>query len=140
MSSLRVFIGRRTDGKTQTSTALETFFYAMTIFPNAQKKAQQELHTVVGSSRLPDYNDWDSLPYLEALLREVLRWRPVFPLGVAHAITDDDVFKGYLIPKGQSLPLQPQRHNAVLCTRTNRLWASRFRYNDQYLVVSICHG
>jgi hypothetical protein len=87
-------------GADTTTTALETFFYAMTIFPDAQKKAQQEIDTVVGSKRLPNYDDWDSLPYTEALLREVLRWRPVLPLGVAHAITEDDVFKGHLIPKG----------------------------------------
>lgn len=75
----------------------------MTISPGAQKKAQEELDAVVGGKRLPNYDDWDSLPYTEALLREVLRWRPVLPLSVAHAITEDDVFKGYLIPKGQSL-------------------------------------
>jgi cytochrome P450 len=79
----------------------------MTICPDAQRKAQEELDVIVGSDRLPDYEDWDSLPYTEALLREVLRWRPVLPLGVAHAITDDDVFKGYLIPKGQSHRLVP---------------------------------
>ncbi|KAF5315270.1 hypothetical protein D9619_007192 [Psilocybe cf. subviscida] len=83
-----------------TTSALQTFFYAMTIYPDAQKKAQQELDAVVGKTRLPNYDDWDSLSYIEALLREVLRWRPVLPLGAPHAITEDDVFKGYLIPKG----------------------------------------
>lgn len=73
----------------------------MTIHPDVQRKAQQELDTVIGSNRLPTYDDWESMPYIEAVLREVLRWRPVTPLGVAHATTDDDVFKGYLIPKGQ---------------------------------------
>ncbi|KAF5314830.1 hypothetical protein D9619_007202 [Psilocybe cf. subviscida] len=90
-------------GADTTTTALETFFYAMTIFPDAQKKAQQEIDIVVGNKRLPNYDDWDSLPYTEALLREVLRWRPVMPLGVAHAITDDDVFCGHLIPKGSMI-------------------------------------
>ncbi|KAF5315269.1 hypothetical protein D9619_007193 [Psilocybe cf. subviscida] len=86
-----------------TATALETFFYAMTICPDAQRKAQQELDAIVGSDRLPNYDDWDSLPYIGALLREVLRWRPVLPLGVAHANTDNDVFKGCLIPKGSNI-------------------------------------
>ena len=72
----------------------------MTVWPSAQRKAQQELDRVVGSDRLPNYDDWESMPYIEALLREVLRWRPTGPLGVAHATTDDDVLKGYLIPKG----------------------------------------
>ncbi|KAF5319657.1 hypothetical protein D9619_008644 [Psilocybe cf. subviscida] len=83
-----------------TTAALEAFFHAMTICPDVQRRAQQELDTVVGSNRLPNYDDWDSMPYIEALVREVLRWKPIAPLGVAHAITEDDTFKGYLIPKG----------------------------------------
>ncbi|KAF5322721.1 hypothetical protein D9619_000358 [Psilocybe cf. subviscida] len=87
-------------GADTTASALQTFFYAMTICPDAQKKAQEELDTVVGANRLPTYDDWNSLPYTEALMRETLRWGPVAPLGVGHAVTEDDVFKGCLIPKG----------------------------------------
>lgn len=70
------------------------------VAPDVQKKAQQEIDRVVGRNRLPTYNDWEFLPYTEAIMREVLRWRPVLPLGVPHRVTVDDIYKGYFIPKG----------------------------------------
>jgi cytochrome P450 len=87
-------------GADTTTSALETFFYAMAISGDVQRKAQQEIDTVVGRDRLPNYDDWPYLPYTEALLREILRWRPVAPLTAAHCTTEDDVFNGYLMPKG----------------------------------------
>ena len=49
--------------------------------PEVQKKAQEELDRVVGNHRLVDYDDQESLPYFAAMMKEVLRWRPVTPLG-----------------------------------------------------------
>jgi cytochrome P450 len=72
----------------------------MATHPLAQKKAQNELDTVIGTHRLPEFQDRPSLPYVEALYREVMRWKPVLPLGVAHAASEDDVYEGYFIPKG----------------------------------------
>lgn len=68
--------------------------------PDIQERAQDEISRIVGSGRLPDLTDRPSMPYLEAVLREVLRWRPPIPLGVPHAIIKDDTYKGYFIPKG----------------------------------------
>ena len=45
----------------------------MALHPDAQKKAQSELDIVVGTDRLPDFSDLDSLPYVNALTAEVLR-------------------------------------------------------------------
>ena len=72
----------------------------MTIHPEAQKKAQAELDAVVGPDRLPTFEDRESLPYLNALLREVLRWHPVTPMGVPRRAVADDEFNGYHIPAG----------------------------------------
>ncbi|KAJ7175915.1 cytochrome P450 [Mycena filopes] len=49
---------------------------------------------ITGTHRLPEFEDRTLLPFVEALYREVLRWRPVLPLA------EDDVYKGYFIPKG----------------------------------------
>lgn len=73
----------------------------MTLFPDAQSRAKQEIDTVIGSEHLISLNDRASLPYVEALLREVVRWRPVTPLSIFHACSSDDIYKGYYIPKGQ---------------------------------------
>lgn len=70
----------------------------MALHPHVQKKAQAELDAVVGAGRLPTHADRECLPYMNAVVKEVLRWHPVGPLGVAHASTADDVYNGYLIP------------------------------------------
>jgi cytochrome P450 len=72
----------------------------MVLFPEAQRKAQKELDDVVGSTRFPEFEDRDNLPYINALCKEVLRWHPIAPLGIAHRVTQDDVFGRYFIPAG----------------------------------------
>lgn len=52
----------------------------MTLYPEVQKKAHEELDSVVGTDRLPVFEDMDRLPYLRALVSEVVRWMPVAPL------------------------------------------------------------
>jgi cytochrome P450 len=49
------------------------FIFAMTLFPEEQEKAQKEIDIVVGRNRLPEFSDRDLLPYLEAVMQEVLR-------------------------------------------------------------------
>ena len=79
---------------------MRAFFLAMAMHPAVQQKAQEELDRVVGGDRLPDFDDRNSLPYVNALLKEVLRWHIVLPLGVPHRATADDEYNGYFIPKG----------------------------------------
>lgn len=53
----------------------------MQLYPEVQRKAQEELDRVVGTDRLPRLADRPNLPYIEAIIKEVLRWNPVSPLG-----------------------------------------------------------
>ena len=55
-------------------TLLLTFFIAMTLHPEVYKKAQDEMDRVVGDGRLPDFDDRESLPYLECILKETYRY------------------------------------------------------------------
>ncbi|KAH7884762.1 cytochrome P450 [Phlebopus sp. FC_14] len=82
------------------SSTLHSFILAMLLYPEVQAKAQAEIDSVIGSSRLPHFDDRPSLPYIDAILRELLRWNPVVPLGIPHATSSDDVYEGYYIPKG----------------------------------------
>lgn len=63
------------------TSTVHAFFLAMVLFPEVQVKAQAELDTVVGRERLPSFSDRDSLPYVNAVWKEVLRWHTVVPLG-----------------------------------------------------------
>ncbi|OJA19807.1 hypothetical protein AZE42_12300, partial [Rhizopogon vesiculosus] len=87
-------------GADTTVSSIYAFFLAMTLSPDVQKKAQAEIDAVVGPDRLPSFADRDSLPYVEALTKEVLRWNAVVPTGVPHRVTEDDIHDGYYIPKG----------------------------------------
>ncbi|KAG2035464.1 cytochrome P450 [Suillus americanus] len=82
------------------SSTLSTFILAMVLHPEVQRLAQQEIDSVVGVDRLPDFHDRPSLKYVEAVFRESIRWHIVAPLGIPHATSSDDVFGGYFIPKG----------------------------------------
>ena len=64
----------------QTSGAILVFLIVMAQHPEIQKRAQKELDTVIGSNRLPLVSDRDDLPYVNAVAKEVLRWRPILPL------------------------------------------------------------
>jgi cytochrome P450 len=74
-------------GSDTTVAALTTFVLAMLANPEAQKKAQLEIDSVTSQRRLPDFGDEDSLPYVSALVKEVLRWRPVAPIGSQYLIS-----------------------------------------------------
>ena len=60
---------------------MEWFMLAMIAYPDKQRKCQEELERVVGRSRMPTFEDRASLPYICATVRELLRWRPVAPVG-----------------------------------------------------------
>jgi cytochrome P450 len=72
----------------------------MTAFPEVQRRAQAEIDAVVGRDRLPTFADAPRLPYVRAIIKEVLRWRPSIPLGFPHVSTEDDWYEGMFIPKG----------------------------------------
>jgi cytochrome P450 len=92
----------------------------MALHPEVVRKAQAEIDAVVGNDRLPTFSDREQLPYLDALVKEVLRWNAVVPTGtrcsflacrkynqftlqlpaVPHRAIQDDVHEGFLIPKG----------------------------------------
>ncbi|KIJ34803.1 hypothetical protein M422DRAFT_34906 [Sphaerobolus stellatus SS14] len=86
-----------------TSSAILTFFLAMTLYPEVQAKAQAEIDMVIGNARLPTMADRSSLPYVEALVREVFRWGPPVPGGVPHRVMKDDIYNGYRIPAGSTV-------------------------------------
>jgi cytochrome P450 len=97
---------------------LSCLFLSLVHYPHVQKRAQAELDLVVGRDRLPTFDDRPRLPYIEAICRELVRWQMVTPIGaifpyllsklelesylpgIPHASTEDDVYRGFFIPKG----------------------------------------
>lgn len=81
-------------GSVTTATSILTFLLAMVLNPSVQRKAMDEIDSVIGRDRLPTFDDWDSLPYLDAVFKEVLRWNAPLPIGIPHRLMQSDVYKG----------------------------------------------
>ena len=88
-------------GSDNPRTAMNVFVMAALCYPEALRKAREEIDTVCGyATRLPGMDDMTSMPYLCALVKEVVRWRPTIPLITHHELTEDLEFEGYLFPAG----------------------------------------
>ncbi|PLB45030.1 flavonoid 3-hydroxylase [Aspergillus steynii IBT 23096] len=87
-------------GADATVSSIACFFLAMALYPAVQKRAQEEIDRVVGTSRLPGFQDRDNLPYINAMVQEILRWHPIAPVGFVHKSSEEDIYEGYRIPKG----------------------------------------
>ncbi|KAJ7102834.1 cytochrome P450 [Mycena epipterygia] len=87
-------------GADTTVAALSTFFLAMALYPDIQEAAQAEIDRVLTDGRPPQLSDRPSLPYVECVMREVLRWNPITPLGLPHLLMKDDIYKDYHLPAG----------------------------------------
>ncbi|KAJ7163973.1 cytochrome P450 [Mycena crocata] len=83
-----------------TLSAIESFFLAMSLYPDIQRKAQVELDGVIGIGSIPTFEDRSNLPYLNAVVTEVYRWNPATPLAIPHRCNQEDTYKGFRIPDG----------------------------------------
>lgn len=87
-------------GNETTVVAIQSFVLAGVLHPEFVAKAQEEIDRVVGPNRLPTFDDIPKLAYVSAFMKESMRWRMVSPLGAPRITDEDDVYNGYLIPRG----------------------------------------
>jgi cytochrome P450 len=90
-------------GSDTTSVVFQNFVTIMAAYPEIQKKAQEEIDRVIGPDRMPELDDYEDLPYVQALVNEVHRFRTVSTLSAPHAATEDIVYGDYVIPKGTAI-------------------------------------
>lgn len=91
-------------GSDTTASTLCSAFLALVTHPSVLRAAHAELDAVVGSARLPTFADEAALPYIRALAKETLRWRPVAVLGgTPHASTESETYAGWTIPAGTTV-------------------------------------
>ncbi|KAH7053207.1 cytochrome P450 [Macrophomina phaseolina] len=88
-----------------TASTLNIWVAAMAMFPEVQKKAQEEIDRVVGPNRLPSESDAANLPYTRQCIQELQRWISVAPLALPHATTAPMQIGEYHIPAGTGLIL-----------------------------------
>ncbi|KIW75333.1 hypothetical protein Z517_10074 [Fonsecaea pedrosoi CBS 271.37] len=108
-------IGELVEGGADTTSAqLLTMVLALARNPWVQEKARKEIDPLCGSSRSPQWStDFQSLPYINAIVKEGMRWRPVAVTALPHRVRQDDYYKGMLIPKDSTIfiPTWAIHHN-----------------------------
>jgi cytochrome P450 len=86
-------------GSGTTAAALMSFVLAMSLHPEWQDKMQKEIDEHVGE-RMPEFEDIPNLPTVRAVIKEVMRWRPVTAGGLPHMLIEDDIYDGYFFKAG----------------------------------------
>ncbi|OCH91997.1 cytochrome P450 [Obba rivulosa] len=85
-------------GSETTHTTLLIFIMAMALNRDKQLRAQAEIDASMSCDRLPTLKDREDLPYVNALMKETMRWQPATPMGLARCSVNDDFYDGYYIP------------------------------------------
>src|SRR2546423_6712707 len=91
-------------GSETTSSTLNSCLLYLLANPQVQKSAQSELDTLP-QSRSPTFSDEPSLPYIRAIVKEILRLRPVANIGSPRKSDEDVVYKDMFIPRGTNITL-----------------------------------
>jgi hypothetical protein len=85
-------------GSETTSSSLNSCMKYLAANPDVQRRAHEELASVIGNSHSPTFGDEISLPYIRAIVKEILRMRPVAQVGIPHLNTAAVTYKDYYIP------------------------------------------
>lgn len=101
--STEEIVGSFTDvvsgGFITTTISTYTLIGILSSRPDIQNKLFQEIQRVT-RGRKPELTDRKNMPYVEAVILELLRYTTIVPLLVPHESTEDTVLGGYDIPKG----------------------------------------
>ncbi|KAI3470572.1 hypothetical protein Pfo_027235 [Paulownia fortunei] len=84
-------------GTDTTATAVEWAVARMIENPGIQTRLYDEIRTTVGEKRV-DEKDVEKMPYLNAVVKELLRKHPPTYLSLTHAVTEPAKLGGYDIP------------------------------------------
>ncbi|KAJ0056632.1 hypothetical protein NL108_010586 [Boleophthalmus pectinirostris] len=87
-------------GTETTTNTLRWAMLYMALYPNIQERVHREIDSVLTNGRMPTLDDKHKMPFVEAVLHEVLRFCNIVPLGIFRATSQDANVNGYKIPKG----------------------------------------
>jgi 5-O-(4-coumaroyl)-D-quinate 3'-monooxygenase len=94
--------------------------------PRVQKKLQEELDRVVGRDRVMSETDFQTLPYLQAVVKESLRLHPPTPLMLPHKASTSVKIGGYNVPKGANVMV-----NVWAVARDPKVWSNPLEFRPE---------
>ncbi|KAG6907102.1 hypothetical protein DXG01_010515 [Tephrocybe rancida] len=103
-------------GAETTTASVAAFLLAMIHYPEIMRKAQAQIDAVVGRDCVPTFADRVHLPYIRAIVKELLRWRPAGPMGIPQYILTRKNFDLSV----SSMKQEPQTFLLRICIR----WAT----------------
>ncbi|KAL8786715.1 MAG: hypothetical protein Q9195_008090 [Heterodermia aff. obscurata] len=137
-NEIDVMCGNLLEGGTDTmATTILTFCQAMAIHPEIQQEAHNQMDSVLGESKPPSWSDYDQLPHVAMIVKELLRWRPPAPGAFPHALAKDDEIDGMRIPAGSTVVLNiwGLHHDSARYPNPSQYDPSRFK--DQTAPASV---
>ncbi|NWU90541.1 CP1A4 protein, partial [Upupa epops] len=108
------------------ATALSWSFMYAALYPDIQKKIQEELDQTIGWERRPRLSDRSMLPYTEAFILEVFRHSSFLPFTIPHSTTKATVLNGYYVPKDTCVFINQWQVN-----HDEKLWKDPSTFNPK---------
>ncbi|XP_060098794.1 cytochrome P450 2J2-like [Heteronotia binoei] len=90
-------------GTETTTTTLNWALLMMANYPDVQEKVQKEIDDIFGSSAMFSYQDRKKVPYTNAVIHEIQRFKYILLFGVPRQCSKDVNLFGFFIPKGATV-------------------------------------
>ncbi len=115
----------------QTIAGILSFFLAMSLHPDVQRRGREEILGQIGTERLPTLDDKPSLPYIEAIVKEVLRWNSIAPSGKPQTSPSNPL-------PTQTCPIIVSSRQALRIARTTRSYTKTTRFLPVLSTLAHC--
>ncbi|GIY94318.1 cytochrome P450 18a1 [Caerostris extrusa] len=86
-------------GSETVKLTVDWLLLTMAAFPEVQKKVHQEIDSVVGRERMPSWDEHPKMPFTQATIMELMRWRTIIPINILRYSLWDTTLHDYFIPK-----------------------------------------
>ncbi|XP_078496966.1 cytochrome P450 2D15-like isoform X2 [Lissotriton helveticus] len=116
-------------GTETTSTTLRHGLLYMMLYPDIQRRAQEEIDQVIGREGKPTMDDRANMPYVNAVIHEIQRYSDITPLSVPHMTSRDTEVDGFFIPKGTTLMF-----NMTSVLKDESIWARPYQFYPEHFL------
>ncbi|XP_054165847.1 cytochrome P450 2J3-like [Oppia nitens] len=119
-------------GSITTTTTLEWAMLALATYPDIQKRLQQEVDEVIGVNSIPEYGYRQHMPYLQAFIHEIIRYRSISPINLPRCAIQDITIGGHRIPKGTQIFVNfwSVENDPILWDKPSEFRPQRFLTNE----------